>query len=212
MISTMAVLMLCSLFGILSVSGCFASVVESTDMWMAMNKRLEFVEKKLAQVEILEKKLEQYSLKNDELVLENQALRQRVHDIEATNSEMTTEIKILTTIINDCQKNYQIILNDVENIKKENFMKFASNTTSDLAISKNDTHVQGHEIKYRKSADRIHKRIGELKTTIKFLLSSPFTLGKNELFLHDIFKESRFKVRNVLICRVFFSPPYARTN
>ena len=106
MISTMAVLMLCSLFGILSVSGCFASVVESTDMWMVMNKRLESVEKKLAQVEILEKKLEQYSLKNDELVLENQALRQRVHDIEATNSEMTTEIKILTTNINDCRKNY----------------------------------------------------------------------------------------------------------
>ena len=171
----MAVLMLCSLFGILSVSGCFASIVESTDMWMVMNKRLESVEKKLAQVEILEKKLEQYSLKNDELVLENQALRQRVHDIEATNSEMTTEIKILTTIINDCQKNYQIILNDVENIKKENFMKFASNTTSDLAISENDIHSQGHEIKYRKSGDRTHKRIGELQPTIKFLLSSSLT-------------------------------------
>lgn len=154
----MAVLMLCSLFGILSVSGCFASVVESTDMWMVMNKRLESVEKKLAKVEILEKKLEQYSLKNDELVLENQALRQRVHDIEATNSEMTTEIKTLTTMFYGIQKKYQNLQSDVKKLKK-----FAFNTTSDLAIFENDIHAQGHEMKYRKFEERTHKQIGELK-------------------------------------------------
>ena len=156
----MAVLVLCSLFGILSVSGCFVSVVESTDMWMAMNKRLESVEKKLAQVEILEKKLEQYSLKNDELVLENQALRQRVHDIEATNSEMTTEIKTLTTMFYGIQKNYQNLKNDVKIEPTANPSKFVSDTTSDQTIIQNDMHAQGYVIKHRKSEDHTRKRIG----------------------------------------------------
>ena len=51
----------------------------------------------------------------------------------------------------------------MKKLKKENSTKFASNTTSDLAIFENDIHAQGHEMKYRKFEDRTHKRIGELK-------------------------------------------------
>ena len=105
-------------------------------------------------METLEKKLELYIEKNDRLLQENQASKQRVETLE---EQLTSKVEILTTNVSGMQRKVDNCQTEVYKLFKQNFTDIVS---YENLFNTNPSEEQSATISNQGVHARIQKRIG----------------------------------------------------
>ena len=115
------------------ITGSHASVDGRSSLLKSMKERLEVLEESAQltstypQLGRIEKKLELYIVKNDKLLQENKALKERVDILEGKHSELASTVAILKKYFSDMQRQNDNCQKEVLELKKLISTDFVSN-------------------------------------------------------------------------------------